>query len=341
MPRIDLVTGFLGSGKTTFIKKYAQYLIDSGLNIGILENDYGAVNVDMMLLRDLPEDKCELEMVAGGCDLDCHRRRFRTKLIAMGMAGYDVVIVEPSGIYDVDEFFDALAEEPLDRWYRIGNVIAIADAQLDDDLSGESEYLLASQLVNAGCIVLSRTQEAPEEQVRSTVSRLKALPQKFRARRDRPLTDADILAKDWSDLSSEDFERIASSGYVKGDHIKQMVDRDNAYSSQYYMDLALKEDQLMAVVTELFAHPEEYGKVIRVKGFVRRCDGNTDKEGTSLSSEMPAFTDSSWLEINATRHGLHTEPLPEGQDVVIVIGEHLNKDAVNSCIYRACSRLKG
>ena len=50
MVKIDLITGFLGSGKTTFIKKYAKYLIDQGLNIGILENDFGAVNVDMMLL---------------------------------------------------------------------------------------------------------------------------------------------------------------------------------------------------------------------------------------------------------------------------------------------------
>ena len=53
MVKIDLITGFLGSGKTTFIKKYAKHLIDKGDNIGILENDYGAVNVDMMLLKDL------------------------------------------------------------------------------------------------------------------------------------------------------------------------------------------------------------------------------------------------------------------------------------------------
>ena len=73
-------------------------------------------------------DNCELEMVSGGCDADCHRRRFKTKLIAMGMCGYDRVIVEPSGIFDVDEFFDILHEEPLNRWYQIGNVIAIVDS---------------------------------------------------------------------------------------------------------------------------------------------------------------------------------------------------------------------
>ena len=53
MVKIDLITGFLGSGKTTFIKKYAKYLMAQGMNIGILENDYGAVNEDMILLKHM------------------------------------------------------------------------------------------------------------------------------------------------------------------------------------------------------------------------------------------------------------------------------------------------
>lgn len=52
MVQVDLITGFLGSGKTTFIKKYAKYLIDQGLHIAILENDFGAINVDMMVLEE-------------------------------------------------------------------------------------------------------------------------------------------------------------------------------------------------------------------------------------------------------------------------------------------------
>ena len=74
MITIDLITGFLGSGKTTFIKKYARYLMDQGLKIGILENDFGAVNVDMLLLQELLGEQCDLEMVSGGCDKDCHIR---------------------------------------------------------------------------------------------------------------------------------------------------------------------------------------------------------------------------------------------------------------------------
>ena len=58
MIKIDLITGFLGSGKTTFLKKYARYLIGKGHKIGILVNDYGAVNVDTMLLSELAGDNC-------------------------------------------------------------------------------------------------------------------------------------------------------------------------------------------------------------------------------------------------------------------------------------------
>ena len=168
MVKIDLITGFLGSGKTTFLKKYAKRLMEQGQNIGILENDFGAVNVDMMLLQELEGEQCELEMISGGCDPETHRRRFRTKLIAMGMCGYDRVLVEPSGIYDMDEFFDVLHEEPLDQWYEIGNVIAVVDARLEDTLSPEAEYLLASQAANAGCMILSKRDTATEEQRRNT-----------------------------------------------------------------------------------------------------------------------------------------------------------------------------
>ena len=127
MVKIDLITGFLGSGKTTFIRKYAQYLMDTGNNIGILENDYGAVNVDMMLLQDLMGDNCELE------------------------------------------FFDILHEEPLNRWYQIGNVIAIVDSKLESDLSDEADFILASEVADAGCIVMSKSQEATPEEIQGTI----------------------------------------------------------------------------------------------------------------------------------------------------------------------------
>ena len=112
MVQVDLITGFLGSGKTTFMRHYARYMVQQGWNVCILENDFGAVNVDVMLLQDILGDHCDMESISGGCDCDTHQRRMRTKLISLAMQGFDRVIIEPSGIFDVDEIFDILHDEP-------------------------------------------------------------------------------------------------------------------------------------------------------------------------------------------------------------------------------------
>ena len=165
MIKVDLITGFLGAGKTTFLLRYAKYLMAQGMKIGILVYDHGAVNVDLPLLKELRGEQCELEMLAGGCDPDCHRRRFRSKLIAMGMSGYDRVIIEPSGVFDMDEYYDTLNEQPLDRWYEAGSVIAVVDAKLSADATKEEDFFLASQAASAGCVLLSRVQFATDEEI--------------------------------------------------------------------------------------------------------------------------------------------------------------------------------
>lgn len=305
MVKIDLITGFLGAGKTTFLKKYAEYLIAKGQNIGILENDFGAVNVDMMLLQDLMGDNCELEMVSGGCDADCHRRRFKTKLIAMGMCGYDRVIVEPSGIFDVDEFFDALREEPLDRWYEVGNVIAIVDANLEEHLSEEAEYILASEVANAGEIILSHADEVSAEQADTTVAHLnRALEQIKCPRR----VDKEVLRKSTPDLNEEDFNRLISCGYQMESYRKLDMEEKKGFESVYFMNVKMTEEQLKATVEKLM-NDRECGEIFRVKGFLQKEDG-------------------SWLQLNATHNGISMNLIEKGQEVIIVIGEELKEQAI-------------
>ena len=304
--KIDLITGFLGAGKTTFLKKYAEYLIGKGQNIGILENDFGAVNVDMMLLQDLMGDHCELEMVSGGCDADCHRRRFKTKLIAMGMCGYDRVIVEPSGIFDVDEFFDALREEPLDRWYEVGNVIAIVDANLEEQLSEEAEYILASEVANAGEIILSHADEVSAEQADAAVAHLnRALEQIKCPRR----VDKEVLRKSTLDLDEEDFNRLIGCGYQKESYRKLDMEEKKGFESVYFMNVKMAEEQLKTTVEKLM-DDRECGEVFRVKGFLQKEDG-------------------SWIQLNATHNGITMNPIEKGQEVIIVIGEGLKEECIN------------
>lgn len=306
MVKVDLITGFLGSGKTTFIKKYARYLMDQGYNIGILENDFGAVNVDMMLLRELEGEQCELEMVAGGCDKDCHRRRFKTKLIAMGMCGYDRVLIEPSGIFDMDEFFDALHEEPLDRWYQIGNVIAVVDAGLDEKMSEEADYILASEVADAGCIVLSKMQKASEKSLESTVKHLNRALEAVHCK--RKFGEDEIIRKDWEQFETEDFERILNSGYIAEDYEKMSLDEKEVFKSLYFMDLEISGAELRDAAQKIMQDPA-CGSVFRIKGFTQEADG-------------------SWTELNATHHEITQCPIAEGQKVVIVIGEQPDEEMI-------------
>lgn len=304
MVKVDLITGFLGSGKTTFIKKYARYLMEQGQNIGILENDFGAINVDMMLLRELEGENCELEMVAGGCDKDCYRRRFKTKLIAMGMCGYDRVLIEPSGIFDVDDFFDALHEEPLDRWYQIGNVITVVDASLEKTLSKEADYVLASEVANAGCVLLSKTQDASAEEIRQTVAHLNRALQEIHC--SRVLKD-EVICKDWEDFTEKEFKKILESGYLVEDYEKLYVDQDEIFQTLFFMDEKIAVSKAKHAAKKIFEDPA-CGEVLRIKGFLQ--DGEN------------------WLELNATQHEISLKPISAGQDVLIIIGEKLNEEKI-------------
>lgn len=306
MVKIDLITGFLGAGKTTFIRKYAEYLMDKGLSIGILENDYGAVNVDMMLLQDVSGDNCELEMVAGGCDYDCHRRRFKTKLISMGMCGYDRVIVEPSGIYDVDEFFDVLHEEPLDNWYEIGNVITIVDSKLDNDMSVHSDYMLACQLADAGSVILSRTKEADKSDIDNTIVHLNNALKNVRCSR---VLDKEIICKDWDTFTEKDYEKILNSGYVMENYTKLFSQDDEGFQSVYYMNKKFTKDELQKIIKEVM-DDKKCGNIFRVKGFMK-------------------ISDNSWIQLNATHNEIRIEPIDKGQEVIIIIGEELDKQRLD------------
>lgn len=270
-----------------------------------MENDFGAVNVDMLLLQDIAGDNCELEMIAGGCDRDCHYRRMKTKLISMGMRGFDRVLIEPSGIFEVDEFFDILHEEPLDNWYEIGNVLTIVDAKLPKNLSKESEYLLASQTANAGKIILSRAQEASDEELAAVTSYLNQVLEQFHCK--RRLKD-EILCRNWDELTAEDFQDILSCGYTAESCEKLWFEQKDAFQSLYFMNMRMSEQELRARVEGLIGDTK-YGNIFRIKGFMQ-------------------VADEQWVELNATQEAIAIKPIPTGQDVLIVIGEHLNQELI-------------
>ena len=304
MIKLDLITGFLGSGKTTFIKRYAEYLVSQGEKICIIENDFGAINVDMVLLKELESERCSLEMVVGGDGREAHKRRLKTKLISMGMLGYDRVIIEPSGIYDVDEFFDLVYEEPLDRWYEIGNCIAIINPKMSLDLSRESRYILMSEIAVAGVTIMSRADEATEDEKDQIINKINTAMEEFGCK--EVLDDKKIIKKAINDLDEKDLDKIKGSGYHRTSHIKIPVAQEDKYQTIFYFDYAKDKSELTYLISAIFKDPE-CGNVHRIKGMVKDIDGMI-------------------YEINSTSDEIKTNLVTTEKPVLIVIGENLNKN---------------
>ena len=323
MTRIDLITGFLGSGKTTFIKEYAGYLSSLGKRVAIIVNDYGAINVDRMLLGDALSSSCHLEMVIGG-DADCTRRRLKTKLITVAMTGYDHVIVEPSGIFEVEEFYDLLYEEPLEKWYQMGSVITIMESGISEDLSGEAEYIFTSQIAKSGIVIVSKISpaldalsnpDALNKQKEEDLKYINSCLEKYGCSRRLD----DLYYWKQGEITSEDFEKILRSTYHSdalpkyrsGGHpdnptgeINGDSSDNNSFESTFFFHPKIETEKIEETVRLIFDDPDT-GNVIRLKGFLKNSDDN-------------------WLEINATRHTVNICPISGGQELFIVIGEGLN-----------------
>ena len=296
MVQVDLITGFLGAGKTTFLRRYIRYLLAQGHNVCILENDFGAVNVDALLLQDLLGERCDLETISGGCDCDTHQRRMRTKLISLAMRGFDRVVVEPSGIFDVDEFFDLLRDDPLDRWYQIGSVFSIVDALLPASLSPQAEYLLASESAHAGTVLFSRSQLASDEQKAAALAHLEqALA---RCKCSRRFAPEELWFRDWDTLTDAELSALERAGHRPASFEKLHFDEHDAFASLCFLEHGLSGKALCEAAQELFA-AAHCGHILRVKGFAPAPDG--------------------WLELNATAAGQTTARLEQGQEVLIVI----------------------
>ena len=305
MTKIDLITGVLGAGKTTFIKKYARYLLDKGLRIAILENDFGAVNIDMMMLQELKSENCAIEMISGGCDPDCHKRRFKTQLIALGMQYFDRVIIEPSGIFDMDEFLDLIHDSPLDRWFEIGSIITVADPKTDDFLSEQMEYLLASQASCCGKLVISKLDfESFDkniflERINNALANIKC---------DRKYSKKDIFAENWDNLTDEDFQIIKNSSYRCSNYVKKFNIENLGGEVHYFMHINLPENMIENTMHDITSD-EKCGEISRLKGFLPCSDG--------------------WLKINITPEKSEISPVRNGQPVIITIGKNINKSLID------------
>jgi G3E family GTPase len=305
MIKVDLITGFLGAGKTTFMIEYARHFVNQGKKVAIIVNDHGAINVDRILLQEAVGDSCHLEMVIGG-DRDCSRRRMKTKLITMAMEGYQQVLVEPSGIFDVDDLFDLLYEEPLERWYERGNVLTIVDAGLESDLSLKSKYILSTQILKAGMIVISKARAEETEKIEAVKSLIHSCLQQFQC--DRKLLNFYCWEK--GNITEEDFRRLSGASYRSAELAKPVELENQDFDSVFFFHVKTPITSLKETVEKMMSDPNA-GNIFRLKGFIKDDQGQ-------------------WLEVNATKQETRIRPISIGQELFIVIGEDLNEEVIGS-----------
>ena len=168
-------------------------------------------------------------------------------------------------------------------------------------------HLLASEVANAGEIILSHADEVSAEQADTTVAHLnRALEQIKCPRR----VDKEVLRKSTLDLNEEDFNRLISCGYQMESYRKLDMEEKKGFESVYFMNVKMTEEQLKTTVGKLM-NDRECGEVFRVKGFLQK-------------------EDRSWIQLNATHNGITMNPIEKGQEVIIVIGEELKEQAIKN-----------
>jgi G3E family GTPase len=180
---VVVVTGFLGSGKTTLVNRLIKQQADSL----VIVNEFGEVPVDHHLLESSEERTVALP---NGC-LCCHLRGdLEETLIGAAMrrrrgdiAGFDRVIVETSGLADPGPVAQTLfADQALARDFKLGPVVTVVDLHEKSNLDSE---IARAQIAAADVVVLSKSDrpnadlEAARAEVRSINAAAQCIPAAF------------------------------------------------------------------------------------------------------------------------------------------------------------------
>lgn len=170
---ILLVTGFLGSGKTTLINALLQG--DHGLRIAAIVNDFGAINIDEALLESATDEVIGLKNGCICCSLQGDLLRTLKQVLA-GSAGPDLIVIEASGVADPQGVIDALMDPVLWPAVLLDGVVCLVDAE-DVVASPErrADPLWQAQVRAADIALLTKTEGAKSDDVSKLRLQLNAM----------------------------------------------------------------------------------------------------------------------------------------------------------------------
>ena len=308
MLKVDLITGFLGAGKTTFIHRYLNHLKSQGQKVAIIENEFGGADVDTALLKN---EEVSIKTLTGVCMCCKGKSMFQSMIITAAAEGYDRILVEPSGIYDVDEFFDTMLDPMVSATSEIGSIITIMDATENTQLSDEAKYICFSQLLASGKVVFSKSQLADPEAIQNTCLYLNQLMKDHGS--NRIFADEDLLIRDWSDLTDDDYLSLMNAGYCILDHKREALEHEALFQAYCFASYCRDEESLAQTIRSLFSD-SSHGTMFRVKGHIR-----------DLTNQ--------WFEINCTRDAFSLRKADVKKGLFVCIGQDLDEAYLRSLFF--------
>ena len=170
MTKIDIISGFLGAGKTTFIKKLLKEAI-AGEKVVLIENEFGEIGIDGGFLKD---SGIEIREMNSGC-ICCSLVGDFVRSLNEVLTKYtpDRVIIEPSGVGKLSDVMKAVCDVAGEIDVVLNGSVTVVDAQKCKMYMKNFGEFFNNQIESAGTIVLSRTDVADADKVAQCVEMIR------------------------------------------------------------------------------------------------------------------------------------------------------------------------
>ena len=194
MTKIDIISGFLGAGKTTFIKKMLEDVFQ-GEKIVLIENEFGEIGIDGGFLKD---SGIEISELNSGC-ICCSLVGDFGKNLREVMERFhpDRILIEPSGVGKLSDVMKSVQEVEQENEVKLnGRITVVNTAKATKQMKAFGEFF-NNQIEYATVIVLSRTQNVKPEQTEVVVQAI---------REKNP--DAAVITTPWDDIDGKQIYKV-------------------------------------------------------------------------------------------------------------------------------------
>ena len=210
MTKIDIVSGFLGAGKTTLIKKLLKEVL-ADTKVVLIENEFGEIGIDGGFLK---EAGIEIKEMNSGCICCSLVGDFSTSLKEV-LSAYtpERVLIEPSGVGKLSDVMKAVQGAMQDEQVILNSAVAVVDAcKCKMYMKNFGEFFI-NQIEHAGTIILSRTDKLNEEKLTACVAMIKEHNEK-----------ATIITTPWDELEGRDIlETIEGAKDLEAELMKEVM----------------------------------------------------------------------------------------------------------------------